>query len=116
FPAVLSEKIPVHGAPAAKFLERPYGRRPPLAPSLKKSAARHCYNPTLDRAWRVFPLAEGSPVQGGAPRSLGKLVFPRRRGCRRSDAAEQVVQQHAADRPRLVRLPPYTRAYPRRPA
>ena len=52
-------KVPVRCAPVANFLGRPPDRRRPLAPSLTKSAARHCKNPTLDQAWQVFPLAEG---------------------------------------------------------
>ena len=59
FRLFFEETIPVRGAPVANFPGRRHGRRRLLAPSLTKSAVRHCKNPTPDQAWRVFPLAEG---------------------------------------------------------
>jgi hypothetical protein len=40
------------------FLGGGTDRRRLLAPSLTKSAVRHCKNPTLDQAWQLFPCAE----------------------------------------------------------
>ena len=59
FPAVLLGKVPVRCAPVANFPGRRHDRQPLPAPSLTKSAVRHCNNPTLDQAWPIFPLAEG---------------------------------------------------------
>src|SRR5207248_2063021 len=49
---------PVRCAPVANFAVRRHGHPRHLAPSLTKSAVRHCHNPTLDQAWPGFPLVE----------------------------------------------------------
>src|SRR5437016_9389559 len=67
--------VPIRLATAANFPGQLHGRRRRLAPSLTKSAVRHCYNPTPGQAWQVFPLAERSFVQGVAPGSPGKLAL-----------------------------------------